>query len=160
MGMRILSAGLRVPTVALALAAGAATPAGAQTGDTQASDAPCVVEFETLDVLTPAQGARRPGRVYDAWPQARGGGFVTTMVRTNNGGALQLLNHCPSGQFLALRADASVADAVLARFEEMMTSETSYSLLQMADRSMDVGALSRMGEGGVGGCDCAATGTD
>ncbi|GGL61829.1 hypothetical protein [Wenxinia marina] len=97
--------------------------------------------------------------VLEAWPQQVANGFVATSVHAD-GAAMQFLHHCPTDQYLIVITPESSEDRVLGRFDDMMTSEQSCTMRQIADEMGALGGFTRMGQGDIGRCDCRAAGLD
>ena len=115
----------------------------------------CVLLGESQKIVTREEAAAEAGAVIDVFPSALPNGFVVSEAFPE-GLAIQALTHCPSGEYLMTIMPADVQDRVLARFDEMMADSRGYTLDQISAEMQRLGAFSRRGSGGTGGCDCAA----
>ena len=116
---------------------------------------PCVMLGESQKIVTREDAVAEGGMMIDVFPQALPNGFVVSEAFPE-GLAVQALTHCPSGQYLLTITPRDRETEVLGRFDEMMESAQGYTLDQISAEMQRLGAFSRRGEGGIGGCDCAA----
>jgi predicted nucleic acid-binding Zn finger protein len=100
--------------------------------------------------------------VYDGYtPFTAGDGLVTLTVHGGNpDDYVIVLQHCASGtQLLAVVAngqnDEAARNAVAGRFDEMMTSTTSYSMQDVRDELNDLGARASVAQIAGQSCGCA-----
>ena len=117
--------------------------------------APCVFLGESQKIVSLAEADAESGAMIQVYPEALPNGFVVSEVFPE-GLAVQALTHCPSGQYLLTITPRDREMQVLGRFDEMMAAPEGYTLDQISAEMQRLGAFSRRGEGGIGGCDCAA----
>ena len=116
---------------------------------------PCVMLGDSEKIVTHEQAGDSSERMFEVYPTALPNGFVVSEVFPE-GLAIQVLTHCPSGQYLMTITPQDREFEVLGRFDEMMEDSRGYTLDQISAEMQRLGAFSRRGEGGIGGCDCAA----
>ena len=117
----------------------------------------CAFDPETDRVIEWHETDGIENYVYDAFVEPEANNFVSTFTTTETGVAI-VLNHCPTGRFLVIRASDANGNAVYDRYDDLMAATRGYTQRQVANALMEVGAYTRLGSGGVGGCDCASQG--
>ena len=115
---------------------------------------PCVMLGESQKIVTHEQAAASNETMIDVYPTGLPNGFVLSEIFPE-GLAIQTLTHCPSGQYLMTITPANREGEVLGRFDEMMADSRGYTLDEISAEMQRLGAFSRRGGGGIGGCDCA-----
>lgn len=79
--------------------------------------------------------------------------FVLSDFKTEDS-LIGILHHCPTDRYLVYRSDKERGEGVSLAFFDLIASETPYSLRQIGDELVKMGAEVSLGESEIGRCDC------
>ncbi|MBF9032252.1 hypothetical protein HKCCE3408_17775 [Rhodobacterales bacterium HKCCE3408] len=91
------------------------------------------------------------------WPTVVGRDFVRWTIEEVSLAARPLyigLQHCPTGQEILIGLNPANPEAQIARFDEMMTDDTGYTLRQIGGEMATLGASARVMRNELGRCAC------